>query len=672
MTRFGIQNGTPWSGPRPPAGSSRPIRHALRQRVLVAGFTAVSCLYGIRLAHLQIVQGDELRERLFEQSAKLQEVPAPRGSILDRTGRTLAEHDALYAADVAVRELAMDRDAAIAAIREVIDLGSERERALRTATRGWTRLASGVTDEERVGLERRIGSGLHFTNRPARAYPGSAVARRLLGGMDSEGKARSGLELSLDSLLRGEPGRVWVRQDGLGRHHPLPDAEGTDPRPGYDVYLTIDAALQRIAEDELERAMTETGAAAGDILILDPRTGELLAVASERRGAAPGHVPAFSEPYEPGSTLKPFLLASLMSEGLVDLTETLDVENGVLRMGPRTIRDVHGYEDLTVREILTHSSNVGAAKLAGRLRPRVQHRYLRDFGFGMRTRIEHPSESGGRLMRPSEWTSLSPASHGIGYEISITSLQLAAAYGALANDGVLMQPRLVREVRDPSGRLVRGFTPTRVRRVVSPRVARAVTGVLEDVVEEGTGILARMASLSVAGKTGTARLAVDGGYARGRYRASFVGYAPSDEPRVVILTRLEDPARGSYYGGAIAAPTSQATLQAALATSGVHIDPRLVIPASAPRRWSGRRAHGDPGGPYIFAVDGAADPWPANDLEEGASVSLPNVEGLPLRSAVARLHEAGLRVVWRGKERVRTQSPPPGAKLAPGEAVVLR
>ena len=218
--------------------------------------------------------------------------------------------------------------------------------------------------------------------------------------------------------------------------------------------LTIDSDLQRIAENELQRAIDQTGAKSGDIVLLDPRTGELLAVASERHETPPGQIPAFVEPYEPGSTVKPFLLASLLNEGLVDLDEIIDVEGGVLTMGRRTIRDVHGYDTLSVREVIAQSSNVGAAKLSQRLSAALQHRYLRDFGFGMRTQIGYLAESSGRLTRPQSWTSVSAASHAIGYEISTSSLQLVAAYGALANDGVLMQPMLVKEIQDESGQVV--------------------------------------------------------------------------------------------------------------------------------------------------------------------------------------------------------------------------
>ncbi|MCG8468638.1 MAG: PASTA domain-containing protein [Gemmatimonadetes bacterium] len=671
MTRFGIHGDAAATSNRDGIASGGARTHTRRHRCLAVGVTLVATLYAVRLADLQIVRGSEHRETQLAQSATWDSLPAPRGSILDRRGEVLASHDTRHLAYVPVDHLSGDREATIDRVAEIVDVSAERRRAVLDATHGWPLIASGVRDEERVRLENELGRNIRFESASSRAYPAGSVGRRLIGGVAADGSGRTGLERNLDPLLRGVPGRAEVRFDGHNNSYRPPGGDVVEPRAGHAVVLTIDAELQRIAETALAAALVETGARAGDIVLLDPRTGELLAVASERTGSPPDQVPAFTEPYEPGSTLKPFLLASLLNEGRVELDETIDVEDGVYRTGLRTIRDVHEYDELSVRDVIAKSSNVGAAKLAARLEPRVQHRYLRDFGLGMRTQVEGLNESAGRLDRPDNWTAFSPASHAIGYEVSATSIQLVAAYAALANGGVLMQPQLVREVRDADGRVVRRFEPRPVRRVVRPEVAAQVTRVLESVVEDGTGTLAQMSRIAVAGKTGTARLAADGGYAQGRYRASFVGFAPADDPRVVILTRLEDPSEGSYYGGAIAAPTSQATLQAALATDGVQIDPRLVVRGAAPRPWAGRAAGPRRTGPFIFAVGSSEEPWhESGDAHD--SIAVPNLRGLSPRSAAARLHELGLRAAWMGAGTVEAQRPPAGRPLKRGGTVVLR
>lgn len=676
MTRFGLQsNGgrrifEALDGrPDPVSPRTRSRRH----RCLTCTFSIVAVLYAGRLGHLQLVLGDELRDRARAQSREERVIPASRGEIVDRNGQSLVADDTRYHAYLAPRELndARSREEVMAAIEAVLDLPPARRARLASVTQGWQTIAAAVTDEERTRLVASIGAGLRFEPNAARRYPRGGVARRLIGSIDEDGVGRSGLELYLDPWLRGTAGVRRVRVDAKKGEYRSPHDVLTEARPGYDVTLTIDAGLQRIAETELARVLETTRASGGDIIIYDPRNGEILALASEKVDAVQDAVPAFSDPYEPGSTAKPFLLAALLNEGLVDLDESIDVEGGEFRDRFRVINDVHGFDELSVRDVIIQSSNVGAAKLSERLSASVQHGYLRDFGFGMPTRIGYPGESSGELRRPGEWSKLSAASLAMGYEMSTTSLQLVAAYGALANDGVLMRPTLIREVRDHEGRVIFEAEPIEVRRVVRSEVAREVTGVLEAVVRDGTAKLAGMARLAVAGKTGTARLSIDGRYVSGRYRASFVGYAPADDPSVVILTRLEDP-KGAYYGGVIAAPTSQATLQAALATRVASVDRRLVASGLRPRRWAGATPDGSAEGPFIFAVGEGRRMWPAQRPDEKPSIEVPNLTGLPLRSAVARLHELGLRVEWRGVETVREQDPAPGRELTWGGTVVLR
>ncbi|WP_420634124.1 peptidoglycan D,D-transpeptidase FtsI family protein [Candidatus Palauibacter sp.] len=672
MTRFGIHSATQVEEAAGNAqGAALARTHRIRQRVLGFGITLVAVTYAVRLGELQIIEGDAHREKQLAQSAEWELLPAPRGRILDRRGRVLAAPDTRYQAFLAVDELTLERAEAIEAVAAVVPVSAERRQAIAEAAGGWSLVASDVSDEERVRMQRTIGHGVHFESRPARDYPRS-MGRRLIGAVGADGRGGTGLEADLDDWLAGIPGRAEVRVDGHRNAYRPPGGQVIEAVAGHDVVLTVDAELQRIAENELARALTKTGASGGDMVLLDPRTGEILAVASERSDGAPDQVSALTDPYEPGSTMKPFLLASLLSEGVVDLDEIVDVEGGTLYSGSRVITDVHGYDTLRVRQIISKSSNVGAAKLAERLTPAVQHRYLRDFGFGMRTQLGHLAESPGRLSRPESWTALSPASHAIGYEMSATSLQLASAYGAIANGGVLMRPSLVREVRDPSGHVVQRFAPQPVRRVIPEQVAAEVRGVLEEVVRDGTGTLAGMAQFAVAGKTGTARLAVNGRYAQGRYRASFVGFAPADDPRIVILTRLEDPTGGVYYGGAIAAPTSQAALEAALATDGVQLDPRLVVSDARPRPWSGRPARGTQAGPVILAASGGTEMWTAAGGTAEPVIAVPDLAGLSARAAAAQLHALGLRVEWRGQGVVAAQSPVAGRELARGEIVVLK
>jgi len=642
--------------------------HHNRLRFLALSFVLVSSGYTARLVQLQVLDAQEWRGLSQLQNAERAEVPAPRGGIFDRSGTQLVRGSQDYRAYLAPEEL-RNQESAVDAVGRALGLSRQEEARLRAATTGWEPIRRKITSADLERLQSLVRQGLYVDTLFKRVYPEGVLARSLLGTIDQEGRGVSGLEAEFDTLLAGTPGSSLYRKDALGHSYLLPGGELLAPRAGRDVYLTIDAELQAIAEHALDRGLAETGASGGDVLILNPRTGEVLAVAS-RRGSGFQSVPAFTDPYEPGSTLKPFLLSALLAEDIVDLSDTVDVENGLYRVGRRLIQDVHPYDRLSVAEVVSYSSNIGAAKLASRLQPGEQYRYLRDFGFGVQAGIEHPAEASGLLRRPSSWSALSQASLAMGYEISVTSLQLAAAYGALANGGTLMRPYLVSEIRDADGRTVYQQKPETIRRVIDRDVAEQVCEVLASVVSDGTGTRAALAVLPVAGKTGTARLISDGRYER-RYAASFVGFAPADDPRLVILTKLEDP-QGAYYGGSVAAPIIQETLQAALATRGVVLDRESMVRPVARRRWGTSTASTHDSGPFIFAVgtqhDAVADEQ--TNIEE--SMLMPDLAGLPIRAAAKRLHELGLKVTVTATGKVRHQEPAPGRTVAPGATVVLR
>lgn len=651
-----------------------PPLYRRRLRVIVAGWILLALACGLRAGQLQLTEAEQWREIARDQNRARTEIPATRGGIHDRSGEPLALASHEFRGYLAPSETRSPAEAA-SAVARVLGLGPSQERRLRSRDAGWVALPRRVSAEERDRLQAAVRRGLHFERLSSRVFPQGPLARPLLGSIDGDGRGSSGLELALDSLLRGEPGAALARKDARGRTYRLPDAQLSAPRPGRDVRLTLDADLQRIAEDALERALRETGASGGDVLMLDPQTGEILAVASRRAGDR-GVLAAFTSPYEPGSTLKPFLLASLLAEGRVELDERIDTEGGTLRRHGRVIRDVHPRDTLTASEVVRHSSNVGAIKLAGRLEPGLQYSFLRDFGFGTPTGIGFPAESGGMLRRPERWSALSQASLAMGYEISVTSLQLAAAYGALANDGVLMRPYLVREVRNADGEVVHRRRPEPMRRVVRREVADAVDAVLSRVVDGGTGSRAALATLPVAGKTGTARVAAGGRYEDGRYGASFVGYTPVGDPSLVVLTKLNDP-QGDYYGGLTAAPISRSTLQAALATRGVELPVARPAPGGAEVSWGGAGEVPRDDGPFVFAVSGSAPTAAAEGTGVGTEPearvrTLPDLRGLSLRTAVGRLHELGLRPRVEADGPVAGQDPAPGTRLEVGSRVVLR
>ena len=637
--------------------------HGRRTQLFAAVLAVLATAFVSRAAQLQIVQGGSWQAQAWTQTTETVELPAARGAIYDRNGKALALSRQEYRAFFAPAQSGdVRRDAQ--AITAILDLSRSQSRRLTSRSTGWISIGQ-VSMGQRETLSRAVGPGVEFEPVLTRVYPEGELARVLLGTVTTEGQGQSGLELVLDSLLRGTPGELVGRRDGRGELYPIPASPQTPARSGRDVSLTIDAALQAIAVASVESALEQTGSSGGAVLMAAPRTGEPLAVDSRRDGAA-GTVPACPSPYEPGSSVQPFLLATLLEEDVARLEDRVYAERGEYRTPHRVITDVHPHDTISVAQVIQVSSNIGAAKLSDRLLPGIQYRYLRDFGFGTPTGIEIPGESPGLLRRPDRWSALSQTSLAIGYEMLTTSLQLVMAYGALANGGTLLEPALVREVRAEEQSGWR-FEPKPIRQVIDRNTARRVSGVLQDAVggDGATGTEASLATLKIAGKTGTARIASDGGYADRRYAASFVGYTPVEDPRLVIMAKLEDP-QGSVYGGLTAAPVTRAVVQAILATRGLGL---IETGAGAHTRtrldWD---THRNAESPYrLAAVEEVAG---AGDTER--KLRLPDLRGLETRIAVARLHELGLRVEFLGSGRVVRQEPAAATRVVRGATILLR
>lgn len=640
--------------------------HTIRRRMLLAGLLLAAFVVLGRGFQLAVLDHRAWTERALDQHHQQLTLPAPRGVIYDRSGVPLAASREVYRIAIAPREIS-DTTEARRRLQQALGLGAAQARRLVVSKRRWIVIPDRYDAVARQRLEGV--HGLHFERSQERFYPRGALALELLGTVASDGRALGGLEQELDSVLRGTPGIAVARRDARGR--PVPGAllSAQEPVPGHDVYLTLDADLQEIAQQALGRAVEETGAEGGDLVIADPRTGEILAAVSRRvRGSRQWR--AVTEPYEPGSTLKPFVVAALLAERRASLGDSVFAEEGRWTHDGRTVTDVHGYGWLTLGEALEVSSNIGIIKVASRLDAGVQYRYLRDFGFGTPTGVSYPVESSGLLRHPRGWSRYSQGSLAIGYEIAVTPLQMAMAYGALANGGVVLEPRLLREVRSRDGRTSRTVEPRVIRRVIPDSVARQVSEVLVDVVAGGTGQQAGLGTFRVAGKTGTARRTRGGRYESGAYTASFAGFFPADDPQLVFLVKLDNP-EGAYYGGSTAAPVMRATLAAALAAWSSPLDRSAVatpVAMEAAEETVARASTRAPEpGPYIFTLD--SDPVRRDVPDTLAAPSVPSVAGLSLRDAARRLQTAGFRVRVRGGG-VAGATVPAAGQVAPHGTVV--
>jgi len=428
--------------------------------------------------------------------------------------------------------------------------------------------------------------------------------------------------------------------------------------------LTLDAELQEIAQRALDDALRRMDADGGDVVMLDPGTGEVLALASRQRDGS-ARPSAFTDTFEPGSLAKIFAAAGLLALRRVLPTDHVSGEGGKWHVLGRTITDDDPQPSLTLADAIRVSSNIAIAKFAARLTPAEQYATLRDFGFGTLTGIEFPAEATGRLRTPSEWSRPSAASLAMGYELSVTPIQVAMAYGALANDGVLLQPTLIREVRSATGGARYRHRPEPVRRVVSREVAVALRNLLRGVVERGTGAEAALTNFPVAAKTGTARRVVNGRYAAGEYTASFAALFPADQPQLVLVVKIDNPHKGSYFAAQTAAPVTRSMLEQALSARTVALD-RARLSTAAPRAAAAPAE--DPGGlaPYVV-------PWPYQPDSAGAGPrrAVPDVAGFGMREAVRTLHRRGFRVALRGWGVAEHTWPAAGDSAAAGSMVTL-
>ncbi len=528
-----------------------------------------------RLISLHVVQAGALEQIAERQQLGYMILDPSRGRILDRSGRPLAinvESHSVYAAPSRIADPKAFARAVAPALRMRPDEVVARLNAGRHFAWLSRKVRPSVAEAVRsLGLDGQIG----LLPEPRREYPNGVLAAHIMGfaGIDNQGLA--GAELALDASLRGRPGRAIVGRDAIGRPRFETRTIVRRPVDGADALLTVDQVIQHVAERELARALEATRAAWGTVVVMDPGTGEILAMAVapafnpnavDRSGLPDASNRAISSIYEPGSTFKIILLAAALEAGAVGRQEVF-ISNGELKVaGGHTIREARGkrYPRQTLTDILVNSSNVGAAMVASRLGRTRYHELILRFGFGEPTGIDLPGEAAGLVPAPADWLGPGLETIGFGQGISVTPLQLLVAGAALANEGVLVRPHVLRAIRDPSGRALEVTVPAQGRRAVSAEVARSLMEMMEESVRRGSGTLARVEGYRVAGKTGTAQKpSPSGGYLPDSYVASFIGLVPAERPRLAILVVLDEP-RGQYFGGIVAAPVFQAVASRAL------------------------------------------------------------------------------------------------------------
>jgi len=639
----------------------------VRLGVVQIGLLGALAALVLRAAQVQLLEGRRHAAEAQAQRTEHVVLDARRGTLFDRHGTALALTQETYHVGIAPNELRDARADAALIARRLRLAPRDLDRALR---RRYAWFAGPYTALDVEPL--RAVHGVHLEPVLRRFYPSTEFARAVIGRVGDDGLGASGLERLLDSLLAGTPGSAVVLKDRAGREYESPARVIAQPIPGHDVVLTLDAELQEIAQRAIDDALDRMDAEGGDVVMLDPVTGEALAIASRHRDGGGARPSAFTETFEPGSLAKIFAAAALVSLNRVRPNEHVSGEGGKYRLPDRLVTDEHPLPSLTLADAIRVSSNIALVKFAARLEPDEQYTMLRAFGFGAPTGIEFPAESPGKLRLPKDWTRPSQASLAIGYELAVTPLQLAAAYAAIANDGVLLQPTLIREVRDPAGAVRYRHRPEPVRRAVTPEVAAKLRDLLRGVVEAGgTGERAALANFQLAAKTGTARRVVGGRYAPGQYTASFAALFPADDPQLVVVMKIDNPQKGSYFAAQTAAPVTRSMLEQALAARTVALDRARLSNVAPTAERAPLDEINEPDGvvPYVVTIPGPA-PLPDSERVQPAR-PVPDVTGRPLREAARTLHRRGFRVVVKGWGVVHHSWPAAGDNAAAGSTVTL-
>jgi cell division protein FtsI (penicillin-binding protein 3) len=676
---------------------------------------------GIQMMRIQAFEGAALRSLWDAQAIDAISIPAQRGNILDSRGRILVSNTVTYS--IAIDPLVPNtRPAHIDTILTTLSLHTGRSVAeyrqrMRQAPVGsrYIVLERSAPREAYTALRSLRLRNSILEERYRRRYNYETLAAHILGYVNHEISGQMGLEAFYNDALRGRDGEQQVQRDRNGRIRQMVGAPRRQPVEGYTLKTTIDAHIQAIVEEELKAGVTRTRSRYGSVVVLDPRTGAIRAMANYptfnpnllrpeesdfRRN------PAISDMVEPGSTFKLVTAVAAVEQKMVEMDEVfVTPDNGVRLIHGQAMRDHNPLGTLDFTDVIRKSSNIATAEVAMRLPRETFFQYARNLGFGSPTGIDLTSEEAGRMQRPYRWSSVTLPWMSIGYEVQVTPLQMAMAYGAFANNGTLMKPYIVDEILNDRGQIIQKTRPTAIRRAIKPETIRTLMPAFEGVVtEDGTAVFARIEGITIGGKTGTAQKFIDGMY-RNRYRASFVGFYPTSDPHYVVLVILDEP-RTSIYGGFTSGPifrqiTSRImgldeTLQKDVVEQ---IDPGLLARMPSLRGLSGNVAAGllenlnirhETQGNGLLVVD--QNPLPGEPLQRRQRVTLtlgntvsedseqtsrprgevPDIRGMSMRQALLTLSEAGFESQMVGSGTVYRQFPEPGSMYELGREVTAR
>lgn len=634
----------------------------IKFRLIITFFLFVFLLtvVAVRAYQLQVLKQTELvrlAERQRKQTIKLR---PSRGVIVDRKGHELAvslEVDSVYAHPGQMTEATLTAQRLGAILKQESKALSEKLRSRSSFV--WIERGIPPGEGDRV---RELGlPGIHLIQENKRFYPNCESGGQLLGFVGIDGNGLEGLERKFESYLTGGSGYLLVEKDALGHQIISSDVIPLEAPRGHNLVLTVDFKVQHIAEKELQKAVAFNHARGGMAIVMDPQTGEILGLALQPsfnpnsfRTSSPDiwRNRAITDSFDPGSTFKVFIAATAIEEGLVSPEEIIYCENGAYRIGKRTIRDVHKYENLSFAEVIKYSSNIGSVKVGDRIPAPLLYEYIRRFGFGEKTGADLPAEASG-LVRPfQKWKAIDKSTVCFGQGISVTALQLINGLCAIANGGYLMRPYVVKGIVSEDGKYLRKTGPSVLRRVISKETADVVTEMMRKVVsEDGTGTKAQITGFEIAGKTGTAQKVdhATRSFSNSKFMGSFMGFVPAENPRIAVLVIIDEP-KGRGFGGTVAAPAFKAIAEQTL--SYLKVFPRRDALTSVAA----------PGNP--FPKTPFAQELTEKDDRSRCADCLPDFTGLSMRKVLQMVRDFNLTLHVEGSGRAVSQRPAAGIPLA--------
>ncbi len=666
-----------------------------RVRYVVVALVAALWMGAVlaRLSYLQLFQYSEYLGRARRQQQRIVETTPRRGALYDRNLRELAMSVSVESCFAVPAEIG-NPELAARLLAGILGASEDEIQSRLKASRSFVWVARKLLPGQVERIKSLNLTGIYFQKESRRFYPKRELAAHVLGHVNVDEQGQAGIEYKLDEQIRSRPGKLLILADAKHRWY---DRDEQSPGAGASIVLTLDEKIQYIAEKELAAAVARTRARAGSIVVQDPGSGELLAVANwpTFNPNKPGERPAdarmnraVSALYEPGSTFKIVTLAAAFEERLTRPEEVIDCQNGAIYIAGHRIRDHKPFGLLNVTQVMAHSSDVGAIKLGLRLGAPRFYDYIRAFGFGQGSGVELPGETRGLLRRVENWTPVSVGSISMGQEIGVTSMQMVSSFSVIANGGLLYRPRVVFGVR--RGEEIVRPAPVEPQRVISPVTAATMRRILERSILDGTGYLAQLDGYTAGGKTGTAQKIdpATGRYSLTEHIASFVGFAPINSPAVTVLVKLDSP-EGLYHGGDVAAPVFKRVTEQVLA----YLDVPHDVPADRSRQLSRRQQANErlpdvsdfspvqrenaAGAPLpVFPPEPAADPRGESAttlaLEDGEGVVVPRLDGMSVRGVTQACLRLGLSPVLIGTGVAVNQSPAPGERLRRGGRVTVR